>query len=335
LRAAYIYKELQGNLFPPGVKKYFLKKTFKEICLFLLFIFSLLPVLNAQDLDPRAYVKVPVNANIITTGMSLLDGDVLLDPTVQIEDLEASAQTLSVGAGRTFSFFGQSAQVFAVLPYSWAQLSGKVEGLDKSRDLNGLSDMRLRFSVLLLGGKAITISDMSKPPPRTIIGTSVTVIAPTGEYTSERLINLGTNRWAIKPEIAVTQRIGTRWMMDLYTGVWLFTDNDSFYPGSFERTQDPLYSFQGHLSYNINTRTWAAFDATYYVGGQSAINDIYKDDRQSNSRIGVTLSFPVAKRNSVKVAYSQGAIIRSGADFKTLSFGWNYTWFDNKSRILR
>lgn len=312
-----------------------MKKTFKQSCLFLLFIFSLLSVVNAQDLDPRAYVKVPVNANVITTGMSFLDGDVLLDPTVQIEDLEASAQTLSFGFVRSFSFFGQSAQALAVLPYSWAQLSGKVDGLDKSRDLNGLSDMRLRFSVLLLGGKAITTSDMSKPPPRTIIGTSVTVIAPTGEYTSDKLINLGTNRWSIKPELAITQRIGNRWMMDLYTGVWLFTNNNTFYPGSSERKQDPLYSFQGHLSYNINTRTWAAFDATYYVGGQSAINDIYKDDQQSNSRIGVTLSFPVAKRNSVKVAYSQGAIIRTGADFKTVSLGWNYTWFDKKSRILK
>lgn len=323
------------NLFPPGVKKYFLKKTFKEICSFLLFTFGLFPVVNAQDLDPRAYVKVPVNANVITAGMAFQDGDVLLDPTVPIEDLEATAESLSFGFVRSFSFFGQSAQALAVLPYSWAQLSGKVEGLDKSRDLNGLSDMRLRFSVLLLGGKAITTSDMSKPPPRTIIGTSVTVIAPTGEYTSEKLINLGTNRWAIKPEIAVTQRIGNRWMMDLYTGVWLFTDNDSFYPGSSERKQDPLYSFQGHLSYNINTRTWAAFNATYYTGGQSAINDIYKDDRQSNSRLGVTLSFPVAKRNSVKIAYSQGAIIRSGGDFKTLSIGWNYTWFDKKSRIQK
>ena len=321
--------------FSGGQKKYCMRITIKEFSLFLLFVCNLLAVVSAQDLDPRAYVKVPVNANVIITGLSFLDGEVLLDPTVQIEDLEASAQSLSFGFVRSFRFFGQSAQALAVLPYSWAQLSGKVEGQDKSRDLNGISDMRLRLSVLLLGGKAITISDMSKPPPRTIIGTSVTVIAPTGEYTSERLINLGTNRWSIKPELAITQRISNRWMMDLYTGVWFFTNNDSFYPSASERKQDPLYAFQGHLSYNINTRAWAAFDATYYTGGQSAINDIYKDDRQSNSRIGVTLSLPVAKSNSVKMAYSQGAIIRTGADFKTFSIGWNYTWFDKKSQTQK
>jgi hypothetical protein len=181
--------------------------------------------------------------------------------------------------------------------------------------------------MLLLGGKAVTLSDYAKENNRTFFGTSLTVIAPTGQYFADKLINLGTRRWSFKPEVALVQKFGKRWMLDFYTGVWLFTTNDSFYPGSGVRTQEPLVSFQSHMSYNINPRTWVAFDATFYTGGQSAINDTYKDDRQSNARLGATLALPVGKRNTLKVAYSRGAVIRVGADFSTVSVGWTSTWF--------
>ncbi len=72
---------------------------------------------------------------------------------------------------------------------------------------------------------------------------------------------------------------------------------------------------------------WAAFDMTYYTGGRSSIDGDVNDDRQSNSRVGATVVLPVAKRHSVKLAYSRGAIIRAGADFTTLSIGWQSTLF--------
>lgn len=304
-----------------------MKKTFKEISFFLLCTFGFTSFLNAQDLDPRAYVQVPVNATLLTSGVGFSKGDVLLDPSLPIEDLNATVESASLGVSRTFSLFGQTAQALAVLPYTWAQATGKVFGQEESKNFNGISDMRVRLSVLLLGGKAISLSDLSKSASRTIVGASISVILPTGEYNSDKLINLGTNRWSFKPELALSQKIGERWMLDFYSGIWLFTTNDSFYPGKSERKQDPLYAFQAHLSYNINRRMWAAFDATYYVGGQSSVNEIYNDDRQSNARLGATLVFPVAKANSVKIAYSQGAIIRTGADFTTFSLGWSRFFF--------
>ncbi|MDZ7612399.1 MAG: transporter [Flavobacteriaceae bacterium] len=304
-----------------------MNEVYKRIFVLILQLFSFITVVNAQDLDPRAYVNIPVNATIVISGLTFSKGDVLLDPSLPIEDLDATVESASLGVSHTFSLFGQTAQALAVLPYSWAQLTGKIDGLERDKNLNGIGDMRFRLSVLLLGGKAISLSDFSKQTNRTILGASISLVAPTGEYDSDKLINLGTNRWSFKPELALSQRMGDRRMLDVYSGVWLFTENDSFYPGKSERKQDPLYSFQTHLSYNINPRMWAAFDATYYVGGQSSVNDEYNDDRQSNARLGATLVFPVAKWNSVKIAYSQGAIIRTGADFKTFSVGWSRTWF--------
>jgi hypothetical protein len=282
---------------------------------------------HSQDLDPRAYVKVPINGTVLIAGFSHSEGDVLTDPTLPLQDLEAKVQAVTVGAVRTFSLFGQTAQALAVLPFGWLEANALVNGQSQSASRSGFADMRFRLSVLLLGGKATTLGEFAKSKRQTIIGGSVTIVAPTGQYFSDKLINLGTRRWSIKPEIALTQPIGNRWMIDFYTGIWLFTNNDSFYPGESLRTQDPLVAFQTHLSYNVSPRMWVAFNATYYAGGQSSVNEIYKDDRQENARLGGTLMIPVGKRSALKIAYSRGAIVRIGANFSTVSVGWSSTWF--------
>lgn len=284
-------------------------------------------ITKGQDLDPRAYVKAPVKGTFLIGGYAHSEGGVLTDPTLPLENLNATVNIASVGVARTFSLFGRSTQALVVLPYGWIDATALVNGQPESASRAGFSDMRLRLSMLLLGGKAVTLNDYAKENNRTFIGTSLTVVAPTGQYFTDKLINLGTRRWSFKPEVALVQKIGKRWMLDVYTGVWLFTTNDSFYPGTAVRTQDPLVAFQTHLSYNINPRAWVAFDATFYTGGQSSINDTYKDDRQSNARLGATLAMPVGKRSTFKIAYSRGAVIRVGADFSTISIGWTSTWF--------
>jgi len=278
--------------------------------------------MSAQDLNPRAYARVPVDMLFIVAGFGYTYGSVLLDPTLPIKDLDAKVETPMLGVGTTFSLFGLTSQAFVTLPYSWAQVSGKVVGEDSSITRSGLGDTRFRLSVLLLGAPAATLQEFAKSSPQTVLGASLTVIAPTGQVLSDKLINLGTNRWSFKPEIGLSYMLTKQWYIDLYTGVWLFTNNNSFYPGNSLRRQDPLIAVQTHISYNFNPLMWAAIDFTYYTGGQSSINDIYNDDRQNNSRIGGTFNFPLSKQSSIKIAYSTGAIIRFGSNFSTISAGW-------------
>jgi hypothetical protein len=292
----------------------------------LLWLLLLAAPLAAQDLDPRAYARVPVNGTFLVWGFAVSHGGVVSDPTLPVTDINATVETPSVGVMRSFSLFGKTAQAFGALPYSWAQVSGKV--LEESRSITraGLSDMRLRLSVLVRGAPAASVVQIAKAPRRTILGTSLTVVPPTGQFFPDRLINLGTNRWAFKPEFAVSHPMGQNWLVDVYAGLWLFTTNDSFYPGTSVRTQAPMGTFQAHLSYNFQRQLWAAFDATYYVGGHTTIDGVAKDDGQSNSRMGGTLVLPVGKRHSIKVAVSTGTIIRIGANFTTFSVAWQTAW---------
>lgn len=249
--------------------------------------------LPAQDLDPRSYARIPVDLSIIVAGFSYLNGGVVTDITSPIQELHATVETPSLGMSRTFSLCGRTAQVFAALPYSWAQATGLVLGEGASTTRSGLSDLRLRFSVLLSGGPAKTVNEFSKAPRQLVVGTSLTIVSPTGQYYPEKIINLGTNRWAFKPEIALSYPVDDHWVLDLYAGVWLFTDNASFYPGNAIRTQDPLVAFQGHVIYEIQPQMWMALDMTYYAGGLTSVNGVNKADRLSNIRIGGTLVLPV------------------------------------------
>jgi hypothetical protein len=270
---------------------------------------------------------VPVDVTVLIAGFNYTYGGIVLDPTLPIKDVEAKVESPMLGIARTFSLFGLTSQAYAVLPYSWAQASGKVVGEDSSITRNGFGDARLRISVLFLGAPASTVEEFAKSSPQTVMGASLTVSAPTGQFFTDKLINLGTNRWSFKPEIGISYLVGKQWLIDVYAGAWFFTTNNSFYPGTSVRSQDPLISFQTHVSYSFNPLMWAAIDFTYYTGGQSSVNDVYQDDRQNNSRIGATFNFPVSRVSNIKLAYSTGAIIRVGGDFSTISLAWQTAFF--------
>jgi hypothetical protein len=303
-----------------------------NIAITVIFLLIIAEGSRAQDLDPRAYARIPVNVTVVVAGFGYSNGGIVTDATVPVDDLQAKIGSPSLGVVHSFALLGRTAQVSAALPYAWGEVSGTVYGVSQSTTRSGLGDMRLRFSWLLLGAPAAAPAEIIGAPRKTILGMSLSITAPTGQYFPDKMINLGASRLAFKPEMAISQPVGKRWLIDFYAGLWLFTDNNAYYPGTSVRSQEPLGSFQGHISYNIQPLMWVALDMTYYTGGKTTVDDVQMDDRQSNSRIGATLVLPVKKLNSIKFAYSTGAIIRSGADFTTFSVGWQSTFLGKQGK---
>lgn len=271
--------------------------------------------------------------------MGLNFGNVLLDPTLPIKDLQVNVQTTSIGVGRTFGLYGKTAQVFAALPFSWAQAEGTVNGQYQNTSRTGFSDARVRLSVLLKGAPALQVPEFVKRASilkkrETIIGTSLSVNVPIGQYNNTKLINLGTNRFSFKPELAISQPVGKKWLMDMYAGVWFFTNNNQFFPGKAQRRQEPMGALQFHLSYNLSLKAWVAINATFYSGGNTSVNGIPNKDRQNNLRLGGTIVLPTGKFSSLKIAASSGAIVAFGADFTTISLGWQRSFLPKpKSKL--
>lgn len=287
---------------------------------------------SAQDLAPRAYVITPVHSNAITLTYSFYDGGILFAGSAPITDATATVNVPSITLYHSLSFFGRSANILAALPYGLGNFQGSVMGNQTNVYRSGLLDSVFRFAVNLKGGPSMDLPEMRKWQQKTIVGVSIKMVAPTGQYDPTKLVNYGANRWAFKPEVGLSRRWGN-WLLDTYGGAWLFTTNhdyfsrNQYFPGTRSQTESPIGSFEGHLSYDVKPRLWASLDGNLWFGGTTTVGGVENaNTRQLSSRIGATVSVPVSKRQSLKLSYSHGDYVRFGGDFHNLSFAWQYSW---------
>jgi hypothetical protein len=279
---------------------------------------------HAQDLEPRAYANAPTGMNFVLLGYAYSEGSVATDPSIPLENAEIQVHTTFLGYVRSLDLWGLSGKVAAVLPYAWLSGTADFMGQPREREVSGFADPKVQLSVNFYGAPALSLKEFADYKQDLIIGASLAVSVPLGQYDSDKLVNIGTNRWAVKPELGVSKAWGP-WTLELMAAVTFYTDNDNFFGGQ-TREQDPLYSVQGHVIYHFPLGIWAALDGTYYTGGRTTVNGVKNDDRQENSRLGATVAFPVDRHNSVKLHASTGATARTGSKFTTVGAAWQVRW---------
>jgi hypothetical protein len=280
---------------------------------------------SAQEMEPRTYSAVPIGTNFVVFDYARSTGGFSFDPSLPITNVQAKINTYALGFSHSFALAGHTASVAMSVPYANANVTGDVEGGLQRAYRSGVGDTEFRFAVNLLGNPALTPEQFARSHLATILGASVTVVAPTGQYVPSRLINVGSNRWSFKPELGVSQPIGN-WFVEGAAGVWLFTNNNDFNGGQ-RRSEDPIPVFQWHGGYTWRPGLWIAADVTYFMGGRTSVNGVQDEDLQRSVRYGVTLSVPLDARWSAKLAWSRGLITRVGGDFQTLSVALQYHWF--------
>jgi hypothetical protein len=284
----------------------------------------LLGAASAQDLEPRQYSSLPTGLNFFVTGYTLSDGGVLVDPAIALENADIEIDGPLVGYARSVAVGSLSGKIDAGLARVCLAGSADFQGQRVTRDVCGLTDAKMRLTVNLKGAPPLPIDEFAGYRPDLVIGASLQLSAPIGDYDSDRLVNIGGNRWVAKAEFGVA-KVVSRWVLELALAGAFFQDNDRF-NGDERREQDPIYSVQGHVVRNLNRGYWIALDATHYSGGQTQIDGVQGRDRQSNERIGVTLSVPVNPQQSVKINFSSGVSTRTGTDFDTVGVAWQYRW---------
>ena len=283
-------------------------------------------VAHAQELEPRSYSPSPVGTTFVLGGFGRSEGGILFDPSLDIDNVQADLWIATVGAGHIFDLFGRQSRVLAVVPIAWGAVVGDVHAHAQRQDLVGLADPRFKLSVGLFGAPALTRDEFTRRRRVATLGASLTVMPPRGQYNANQLVNLGYHRWALKPEVGMSVPAG-RWTIDAYAGVWLFTTNDSHFPGTAEKRQDPVLAVQGHASYALSTRTWLAVNGTWFAGGATYVDDVLNPDLQRNTRLGITYSVPLAAQQSLKFVYSTGTSTRRGSDFNTFNVTWQLLMF--------
>ena len=285
---------------------------------------------RAQQLEPRAYANLPIGLNFLIAGYAYSQGDVLLDPSLPVSDAKAKVNTLVLGYVRSLDFWGRSASIGLVLPYAGISASGQIttsgqtEAQSASVTRNGFGDPVLRLAANLYGAPALPMERFREYRQDTIVGMSLTLSVPWGQYDGSKLVNIGTNRWSLRPEVGVSQALGP-WILEGAFGVTFFSDNDDFF-GGHTRKQDPLYAAQAHVIYYFNPGLWGALNLTYYAGGRTSVDGALNDDLQQNSRWGATLGKSLDMRNSLKFYFNSGATARAGTNFQTIGVAWQHLW---------
>ena len=153
----------------------------------------------------------------------------------------------------------------------------------------------------------------SRKKPHPMIGASLKVVAPIGQYNEERLLNVGGNRWAVRAELGTVIPLKRKWLLELQAGTWLLGDDDDFIAGY--REQDPIYAFQLHLVRRLRPGFWVSLDGNYFTGGRQTIGGEELQDVQDNSRVGATVVLPFKRRHAVKLGFATGIFTEFGSDF--------------------
>jgi hypothetical protein len=280
-------------------------------------------------MTPRAYLITPVGSNAVIGSYAWNQGDLLFDPSVPLEDAKGRFPLPILSFYHSYDFFGRSANIAVSLPYAIGRFDGNVAGSQHHVYRSGMVDMRIRAAFNIRGGRAMKVPEFVKWKEKTLVGVSITTVIPTGQVDPARVINTGTNRWAFRPDIGFSRRRG-RWVGEVSGGVWFFSTNRHFYPGDAVRSQQPMGAIESHLAYYAKPRLWASFDVNFWGGGRSSVNGVSKDDRQTASRVGGTVSIPLSRHHSVKFSANRGAYVAIGGNYTTITGAWQYSWIGKR-----
>ncbi|KGQ20583.1 hypothetical protein LF41_1120 [Lysobacter dokdonensis DS-58] len=279
---------------------------------------------RAQDIEPRAYSNAPIGVNFVIAGGIATRGGLSTDPAIPVTDAHLETRTLVVAYARVLDFGGRSGKFDVIVPYTHLDGSALYQGAPIERDVSGFGRPAFRVSINLLGAPSLSLPQFREWKQDLIVGASLQVSPPLGQYDDTRLVNIGTNRWTIEPEIGISKALG-QWTLEGQAGVTLFTDNDDFYGGR-TRSQQPLYSLQGHAIYGFRSGQWLSVDATWFTGGRTTVDGRLGNDLQQNWRMGVTFAIPVGRLNSIKLSASSGVSARTGNNFDAIGVAWQYRW---------
>jgi len=283
----------------------------------------------ALDPDPRRWAHLPVDANFGGFALAHTEADIFFDPTLSLEDVKMELDTVAGKYIRTFEVFKKSARIDITQAYQEGKWTGLLEGSPASTSRSGLSDTFVRVAINLLGAPPLRGKEYglhrSKTTVETVVGVGLAVRLPTGDYQEDKLINLGQNRFAFRPQLGIMHTRG-KWSTELTGEVAFYTKNDEFFNGN-TLEQEPLYIIHGHLIHMFTPGHWASFSLGYDYGGENTVNGVDKNDIKQDVGWKLSYAYPINRTSGLKLSYigtrTKEAV---GFDSETLAMSLSLLW---------
>jgi len=296
--------------------------------------------LRAEELDTRPYINTPIGQNFIAVAYVYSEADLYTNPAFPLEDVEVNVQGVISAYAYTFDMFGAASKIDVVtgrLCMDGTGIFGGVANVPKrevARDFCGSIDTKIRLSYNFYGAPALELKHFLKHKKTTVIGASLQISAPTGDYDKDRILNSSINAWFFKPEIGMSIPFG-RWELNTSFSIKYFTKNHDLYNDNLSDLgqnealtfqKEPIYNLQFHAVYHIRKGSWIALNTNYYDGGHTQINGTRAFDREGNYRAGITFSQAINAQHSIKARVNTGLSSNSGNDAEAYSINWIYRW---------
>jgi len=290
----------------------------------LICMIALTGAVGAQEIEPRSYANIPVGMNFVAVGYSYSSGNVFVDPSLPIEDLDARVNIVLARYIRSFNLFSAPAKFKAVLPWSSGRWDGILDGEFRTRDTSGFADARLGLGVLLVGAPVLEPSEFSSYEQGMVVGLDFNLVAPTGQYDPSKIINLSSNRWSFRSELGLSKAIG-KWTVEAAGGVWFYTDNGDFYGGN-TLSQDPFLVAKVNVIRSIRPGLWWAIGTGYGQGGQTFVDGEPRNTKQKNWRISVVVAYPLSPTQGLVLTVASGRTFQAGPEFDVAALAYQFSW---------
>lgn len=294
------------------------------IC-FALSIFYNPYTVRAQFTDPRTYQNAPVGVNQLELGYAYDRSNSSIDTSIIVTGAKFNLNEGIVDYTRYFGFFQRTSWLESALPI--AGLGGSISGTNIAASATGTGDSEYQVATLLKGGPALSPEQFADHKSTATIGVSFSFTAPTGLYNASKLLNLGSDRWSFKPEVAYSQPFGAgqKWELDVYGNAYFFTDNRSYHGVEVLR-QEPLPGIEGHLSYSFTGNLWASLDTRYSFRGDTLVNGLSQNSSQQNFILGSELNLSINAKNALIFTFAKALVHQNGPTATGFSVRYDYLW---------
>ncbi len=272
----------------------------------------------------RDWLSVPVDMNFIYVYYTYNKGNSSIDTSLPVTGASVDASVPILRYARSFDLAGQVGGVQLVVPYAFTEFS--LDGTRIERSVDGIGDIQTILIANLFGAPALSKEAFAQWTPETYLTASVAVTAPTGKYDRDRLVNIGKNRWAFKPQLSYGIPLQPGQWLAINGNVEFYTANDA-YLGALTLDQNPLMTVEAHYSRNLTRALWLSADAYYSYGGETSINSVDQGNTQSTLKLGLSGSLNLTPADAIAVSAVHSVWKRDETpETFTFAINYNHAW---------
>jgi hypothetical protein len=256
---------------------------------------------RAQDDGPRVYQLAPVGAQNLTAFLVNKRGNETPEPGTVEPGSKIDTDILVLRYARTFDLGGYPLTPFLIVPTGEVRSTGAPHS-------SGFGDLQIGGTIGLIGSPALSPEAFAQFKPGFGLGVLGRIYFPTGAYSSDKPVNLGSNRIAYQVGLPLVMAWGSSYRdpaltsVEVLPTVTVYEANDDPF-GAKRSEKDPLFTVEAHLTHNFSPRVWVSADMLYRLGGETTTDDVSDHNGTHGWSAGATLALPFVSKTGLFFTY--------------------------------